>query len=304
LTLQGVRWQAAQRATDGRCLGVSQKKLTASVEDKRALLDLAHPDLSIRRQCALLGLNRASYYYQATSISPLNLDLLRRIDQQYMAPPFYGVPRMTAVLRAQGYAVNRKRVQRLMRQLGIQAVMLRKRPATSTSGHRIYPYLLRDRPIKAPNEVWCADITYVPMPLGFVYLVAIMDWFSRYIVAWEIATSLEGSFCCTALERALGHGRPTIFNTDQGSQFTAQAFTSRLETAGVQISMDGRGRVFDNIFIERFWRSVKYEHLYLHDYQTVPAVVAGVQDYMDFYNTRRLHQSLAYQTPAAVYGSG
>lgn len=158
--------------------------------------------------------------------------------------------------------------------------------------------------IDAPDQVWCADITYVPMPLGFVYLVAIMDWFSRYIVAWEVATSLEGSFCCAALDRALLRGKPTIFNTDQGSQFTAQAFTSRLETADVRISMDGRGRVFDNIFSERFWRSVKYEHLYLHDHQTVPAVVTGVCDYMNFYNTKRLHQSLAYRTPAAVYAAG
>lgn len=158
--------------------------------------------------------------------------------------------------------------------------------------------------IDAPDQVWCADITYVPMPLGFVYLVAIMDWFSRYIVAWEVATSLAGSFCCAALDRALLRGKPTIFNTDQGSQFTAQAFTSRLETADVRISMDGRGRVFDTIFSERFWRSVKYEHLYLHDHQTVPAVVTGVCDYMNFYNTKRLHQSLAYRTPAAVYAAG
>lgn len=277
--------------------------MTVSVEEKRALLEPDHPTISVRRQCALLGLNRASYYYQAQPIDPLNLDLLRRIDQQYMETPFYGVPRMTAVLRAQGYAVNRKRVRRLMRQLGIQAVMLRKRPVTSTPGHRVYPYLLRDAVIDAPDQVWCADITYVPMPLGFVYLVAIMDWFSRCIIAWEISTSLEGSFCCAALDRALLRGTPTIFNTDQGSQFTAQAFTSRLETAGVQISMDGRGRVFDNIFIERFWRSVKYEHLYLHDYQTVPAAVAGIRDYMHFYNTQRLHQSLDYRAPAAVYGA-
>ncbi len=277
--------------------------MTVSVEAKRSLLEPDHPELSIRRQCALLGLSRASYYYQAQPINPLNLDLLRRIDQQYMETPFYGVPRMTAVLRAQGYTVNRKRVRRLMRQLGIQAVMLRKRPATSTPGHRVYPYLLRDRVIDGPNQVWCADITYVPLPLGFVYLVAIMDWWSRFIIAWEISTSLEGSFCCAALDRALVRGTPTIFNTDQGSQFTAQAFTSRLETASVQISMDGRGRVFDNIFIERFWRSVKYEHLYLHDYQTVSAVVAGVRDYMHFYNTQRLHQSLDYRTPAAVYGA-
>jgi putative transposase len=277
--------------------------LTVSVEEQRALLEPDHPELRIRRQCALLGLNRASYYYQAQPSDPLNLELLRRSDQQYMATPFYGVPRMTAVLRAQGDAVNRKRVRRLMRQRVIPAVMLRKRPATSTPGHRVYPDLRREQVIDAPNQVWCADSTDVPMPLGFVYRVAIMDWFSRDIVAGEVSTSLEGSFCCAALDRALLRGTPTMFNTDQGSQCTAQAFTSRLETGGVQISMDGRGRVFDTIVSERFWRSVKYEHLDRHDSPTVPAVVAGVRGSMDGYNTPRLHQRLAYRTPAAVYGA-
>jgi putative transposase len=226
---------------------------------------------------------------------------MRKIDEQYLKTPFYGWPRMTAVLRTQGYAVNGKRVRRLMRQMGIQALMLRKRPTTSTPGHRIYPYLLRERVIDAPNVVWCADITYVPMPRGFLYLVAIMDWFSRYVLAWEVSNSLEGSFCGSALVRALQTGTPMIFNTDQGSQFTAQAFTTRLEAAGVQISMDGRGRVFDNIFIERLWRSVKYEHLYLYDYETVPAVISGLGHYFHFYNTERPHQSLDYRTPLQVH---
>jgi putative transposase len=229
---------------------------------------------------------------------------MRRIDEHYLQTPFYGWPRMTAVLRRQGYAVNGKRVRRLMQQMGLQALTLHKRPTTSTPGHRVYPYLLRDLVIERPNQVWCADITYVPMPRGFVYLVAIMDWFSRYVVAWELSNSLEGSFCRTALERALQNGTPTIFNTDQGSQFTAQGFTTMLERAGVQISMDGRGRVFDNIFIERLWRTVKYEHLYLYDYQTVSAVTQGLESFFQFYNTQRPHQSLNYRTPSEAHYTG
>jgi putative transposase len=248
----------------------------------------------------LLGLNRASYYYAAAPQDPLNLALMRRIDEQYLQTPFYGWPKMTVALRNQGYAVNGKRVRRLMRQMGLQAVTVRKRPATSMPGHRIYPYLLRHLAIERPNQVWCADITYVPMPLGFLYLVTIMDWFSRYVIAWELSNSLEGSFCRTALQHALNSGRPEIFNTDQGSQFTAHAFTTLLEAAGVQISMDGRGRVFDNIFIERLWRTVKYEYLYLYEHETVSAVAAGLEGYFQFYNTERPHQSLQYRTPAQV----
>ncbi len=226
---------------------------------------------------------------------------MRCIDGQYLETPFYGWPKMTAALRSQGYAVNGKRVRRLMRQMGLQAVTVRKRPATSTPGHRIYPYLLRDLTIDRPNQVWCADITYVPMPRGFLYLVAIMDWYSRYVVAWELSNSLDGSFCRTALQQALRHGTPLIFNTDQGSQFTAQRFTTLLEAAGVQISMDGRGRVFDNIFVERLWRTVKYEHLYLYAYETGSAVRHGLDGYFQFYNTARPHQSLDYRTPAEVH---
>lgn len=262
-----------------------------------------HPKLSVRRQCELLGLNRASYYYQPVPIDALTLELMRRIDQQYLKTPFYGWPRMTAALRTQGYAVNGKRVRRLMQQMGLQAVSVRKHKPTSTPGHHIYPYLLRDLAITAPDQVWCADITYVPMPHGFVYLVAIMDWFSRYVVSWEISNSLEGSFCCVALEKALQRARPAIFNTDQGSQFSAQRFTQTLEDAGVQISMDGRGRVFDNIFVERLWRSVKYEHLYLYEHESMKAVVTGLGQYFQFYNTERPHQSLGYRVPAQMYAA-
>jgi putative transposase len=229
---------------------------------------------------------------------------MRQIDAQYLRTPFYGWPKMTAALRQQGYVVNGKRVRRLMRQMGLQAITVRKRPTTSTPGHRIYPYLLRNTAVEQPNQVWCADITYVPMPRGFLYLVAIMDWFSRYVVAWALSNSLEGSFCRTALQQALSSGTPTIFNTDQGSQFTAQPFTTLLEAAGVQISMDGRGRVFDNIFIERLWRTVKYEHLYVYEHETVAAVRQGLDDYFHFYNMERPHQSLGYRTPAAVQYGG
>lgn len=226
---------------------------------------------------------------------------MRRIDRQYLETPFYGWPKMTAALRRQGYRVNGKRVRRLMRQMGLQAVQVRKRPATSTPGHRIYPYLLRNVAIERPNEVWCADITFVPMPLGFVYVVAIMDWFSRYVLAWARSNSLEGSFCRTAVQQALQDGTPRIFNTDQGSQFTARDFTVLLEGAGVRLSMDGRGRVFDNMFVERLWRTVKYEHVYLYDHQTVAAVAHGLDGYFRFYNTERPHQSLRYRTPAEVH---
>jgi putative transposase len=267
------------------------------------LIEPDHPDLSIRRQCALLGLNRAAYYYEPMSENPLNLELMRRIDAQYLKTPFYGWPKMTAALRNEGSQVNGKRVRRLMRQMGLQAITVRKRPATSTPGHRIYPYLLRDVVVERPNQVWCADITYVPMPRGFVYLVAVMDWFSRYVLAWELSNSLDGSFCQTTLQQALQRGTPLIFNTDQGSQFTAQGFTALLEAAEVQISMDGRRRVFDNIFVERLWRTVKYEHLYLYEYQTVAAVAQGLSSYFQFYNTERPHQSLGYRTPAQVHAA-
>jgi putative transposase len=226
---------------------------------------------------------------------------MRWIDEQYLKTPFYGWPRMTAALRRQGYQVNGKRVRRLMQRMGLQALQPRARPATRTPGHRVYPYLLRDVVIDRPNLVWCADITYVPLRPGFLYLVAVMDWYSRYVVAWQLSNTLDGSFCRVAVQQALTRGTPTIFNTDQGSQFTTQAFTSLLHAAGVQISMDGRGRVFDNIFVERLWRTVKYEHLYLYESETVPAVEAGLDHFFRFYNTERVHQSLAYRTPAEVH---
>jgi putative transposase len=266
------------------------------------MVEPQHPSLSLRRQCELLGLNRASYYWQSTGESPLNLALMRLIDQEYTRAPFYGYRKMTARLtRQHGYAVNPKRVARLMRKMGLQAIFPGPRTSIPHPQHKKYPYLLRNLRIERPNQVWAADITYVPMPHGFMYLVAVMDWFSRYVLAWQLSNTLDGTFCLEALRLALQTGQPEIFNTDQGVQFTAHAFTTQLETTGIQISMDGRGRVFDNIFVERLWRSVKYEDLYLKEYASVTALYHGLKAYFGLYNHDRPHQSLAYQTPADVH---
>ena len=275
-----------------------------SLEVKRTLIEPGHPDLSIRRQCALLGLNRAAYYYQPATESELNLTLMRLIDEQYLETPFYGYPKMTGHLRQLGYPVNRKRVARLMRLMAIQALVPRKRTSKPDAEHTIYPYLLRGVPVTHPNQVWCSDITYVPMQRGFMYLVAVMDWYSRYVLSWELSNTLDTTFCLAALEMALHGGQPEIFNTDQGAQFTSHAFTHRLEEQGVAISMDGRGRAFDNIFIERLWRSVKYEDIYLRAYETVPELEQGLERYFQLYNRQRPHQSLGNQTPAQVYHAG
>ena len=266
-------------------------------------METEHPWLSLRRQCELIGLNRSSYYYQPATESPLNLTLMRLIDEQYLRTPFYGYPKMTAYLRqVKEYQVNPKRVYRLMQLMGLRAVAPRPRTSRPHPEHKIYPYLLRGVDITRSNQVWSADITYVPMQRGFMYLVAILDWHSRYVLSWEVSNTLDSDFCLLALERALQHGQPEIFNTDQGAQFTARAFTTRLEQAKIKISMDGKGRVFDNIFIERLWRTVKYEHIYLSDYTTGLELVAGLANYFDFYNHERFHQSLDYRTPAQVYG--
>jgi len=229
---------------------------------------------------------------------------MRLIDEQYLRTPFYGYVKMTQYLRQEKqYQVNHKRVYRWMKQMGLRAVAPRPRTSQPAIGHKIYPYLLRGVEITQPNQVWSADITYVPMPRGFMYLVAILDWYSRYVLSWEISNTLDGTFCLIALERALQQGKPEIFNTDQGAQFTAHAFTARLELAQIKISMDGKGRVFDNIFIERLWRTVKYENIYLNEYDTGLELVAGLANYFDFYNHERFHQSLDYRTPAQVYGN-
>jgi putative transposase len=251
-----------------------------------------------------LGLPRSSWYYQRRPPTATTQALLDRLDAQYTRTPFYGTRRMTAWLRQEGYAVNRKRVRRLLHLLGLDTLYPKPHTSTPAPGHRLYPYLLRGLPITHADQVWSSDITYIRLRQGWVYLVAILDWYSRYVVAWELSNTLDGAFCLTALERALTKARPMIFTTDQGSQFTSLEFTGRLQAADVRISMDGRGRALDNIFVERLWRTVKYEEVYLKEYETVPVATCGLGDYFRFYNEERLHQALAYRTPAAVYHAG
>jgi putative transposase len=265
------------------------------------LIEVGHPQLSICRQCELLGLARSSFYYEPATESSENLKLMRLIDEQYTAQPACGSRRMTIWLQGSGYAVNRKRVQRLMRLMGLEAIYPKPKLSVAGRGHKIFPYLLRDVKIERVDQVWSTDITYVPMAAGFMYLAAIIDWYSRYVLAWRLSNTLDGSFCVEMLDEALGRGRPEVFNTDQGVQFTAEAFTSRLVSAGVAVSMDGKGRCLDNVFVERLWRTVKYEDLYLRCYSTVPELHGGLGRYFPFYNDERPHQSLDYQTPGEVY---
>jgi len=268
----------------------------------RTLIEVGHAELSVRRQCVLLGLPRSTLYYQPAVESAENLTLMRLIDEQYTAQPSYGSRRMTIWLRREhGHEVNRKRVQRLMGRMGLEAIYPKPRLSVPGRGHRVFPYLLRGVKIERCDQVWSADITYIPLPGGFMYLAAIIDWYSRYVLAWRLSNTLEGSFCVDLLDEALRRGRPEIFNTDQGVQFTAEAFTRRLQAAEVAVSMDGRGRCLDNVFVERLWRSVKYEDVYIRGYETVLELEQGLKRYFRFYNEARFHQSLAYQTPAAVY---
>ena len=265
------------------------------------MIEPAHPELSIVRQCELAGLPRSTWYYEPRVVTQENLDLMRLLDEQYTKTPFYGSRRMTAWLNGLNYDVNRKRVIRLMRLMGLEAIYPKPNLSKPAPGHKIFPYLLRNVTISRCDQVWSTDITYIRMRGGFVYLVAIIDWYSRYVLAWEVSNTLSMDFCIATLERSLRHGRPEIFNTDQGSQFTSDDFTGPLLAAGVNVSMDGRGRALDNIFVERLWRSVKYEEVYLKDYETVPGAIASLAAYFVFYNTERLHQSLGYKTPASVY---
>lgn len=267
---------------------------------KRQLIEPDHPELSIRRQCELVGLSRASYYYAPATETPLNLKLMRLLDEEYTAHPFYGRRRMTIYLRQQGYPVNEKRVRRLMQTMGLEAIYLQPHTTVVNQAHRLYPYLLRGVEIVQVNQVW-SSVTYVPLANGFMYLVAVIDWYSRYVLAWQLSNTLDTHFCVRALEQALRFGQPEIFNTDQGSQFTSSAFTSLLTGAGIRISMDGKGRALDNIFVERLWRTVKYENIYLKHYPTVPLLYSGLRDYFAFYNNERPHQSLRDRTPAAVF---
>jgi putative transposase len=269
----------------------------------RPLIEAGHAELSVRRQCELLGLSRSSLYYEPVPETAENLRLMRLIDQEYTAHPFLGSRRLTRWLMEQGEEVNRKRVQRLMRRMGLEAIYPKPKLSAAGRGHRIYPYLLRNVRIQRPDQVWSTDITYVPLACGFMYLAAIIDWFSRYVLAWRLSNTLDGSFCLEMLEEALSRGRPEVFNTDQGVQFTAAAWTSRLESAGVAVSMDGKGRCLDNVFVERLWRTVKYEDIYLWRYEAVPQLQQGLGRYFPYYNHKRPHQSLEYHTPAVVYGA-
>ena len=257
--------------------------------------------ISISRQCKLLGLSRASYYYRLERDDSYNLQLMNLLDEQFTRTPFYGVRRMTALLNRQGHLVNLKRIRRLMRVMGLEAIYPKPRLSISSQEHKRYPYLLRDLVIDRPDQVWCADITYIRMLYGFLYLVAIMDWFSRYVLAWEISTTLDTAFCVRALEKALVISKPDIFNTDQGVQFTSVEFIRYLQDTGIRVSMDCRGRVYDNIFVERLWRTVKYEEVYLHDYPMVLEARNGLTRYFLFYNRERLHSSLGNRTPHEVY---
>jgi putative transposase len=260
------------------------------------------PSLSVRRQCELLRISRSGLYYEPEPMSPDELALMRRIDELHLKHPYYGSRLLAVTLRNEGRDVNRKRVQRLMRLMGIESLAPKPKTSEPHPEHVKYPYLLRGLAISRVNQVWATDITYIPMKAGFVYLVAIMDWYSRRVLSWRLSNTLDTRFCVDALEEALQRfGQPEIFNTDQGAQFTAEEFTTSLRDRGIAISMDGRGRCLDNVFVERLWRSLKYEEVYLHAYDDVTEARAGIGRYLDFYNDERPHQSLGYQTPAAFY---
>jgi len=266
------------------------------------MIDPAHQNLSISRQCRLLNINRSTYYYKKRPIKPIDLKLMELIDKQYLKTPTWGSRSMRNHLRRLGYKVNRKRVQRLMRLMGLKAIYPKRRTSRPHPGHKVYPYLLRNLKINRSNQVWVADITYVPMSRGFMYLVAVMDWRSRKVLSWRVSNTLDADFCVEALEEAIDrYGAPEIFNTDQGAQFTSNAFTDVLKHHDIQISMDGKGRVQDNIFIERLWWTVKHHYLYLHAFDNGMQLRNGLSEWFRFYNQERFHQALDNLTPDEVY---
>jgi putative transposase len=273
-----------------------------SIERRRQMIDPDHPELSIVRQCELASISRSGFYYQPAGETPLNLELMRLIDRQFLETPWYGSRQMARHLRREGYPVGRKRIRRLMATMGLEPIYQRPRTTVPHPEHQIYPYLLREMVIERPNQVWCADITDIPMRRGFLYLVAVMDWASRKVLSWRVSNTMDADFCIEALEEALERfGKPEIFNTDQGSQFTSPRFTGVLREAGVRISMDGRGQWMDNVFIERLWRSLKYECIYLHAFETGSALRTGLRDWIGYYNARRPHSALAGRTPDETY---
>lgn len=276
--------------------------MVIGAEAKRALIEPGHDQLSIARQCQIVGLARSTYYAQpGCAACEEDLQLMRLLDEQYLKTPFYGARKMAVELRKLGHQVGRKRARRLMRIMGLVALGPWPRTSKPAPGHKIFPYLLRDVKIEQVDQVWSTDITYIPMRRGFVYLVAVMDWKSRYVLSWQLSVTMDTGFCLEALEMALADGKPEIFNTDQGAQFTSQAFTGRLIEAEIRISMDGRGRALDNVFIERLWRSLKYEEIYLNGYDDVRELHRALVRYFRFYNEERTHQALGYKTPSEIY---
>jgi putative transposase len=273
-----------------------------SRSDRLALVDHGDRVVPVVAQCRLLKVTRSCLYYRPAPVSADDLAVMGRMDELHLAWPFYGSRRMVAVLRREGWPVNRKRIKRLMRLMALEAIYRKPNTSRKHPDHKVYPYLLRGLVIDRPNQVWCADITYIPMAKGFVYLVAVMDWFSRRVLAWRVSITLETDFCVEALQEAMNrHGQPEIFNTDQGVQFTSAAFLGELETLGVRISMDGKGRFLDNIFIERLWRSLKYEEVFIKAYGSVPEARIGIGEWLTFYNDERPHQALDYRTPTTVF---
>ena len=275
-----------------------------SREERKAMIAPERPGLSLSRQCEILSISRSAFYYRPKGESPENLALMRRIDELFLRYPFYGSRQMVRQLRREGVAVGRHRIRRLMRLMGLEAIYRAAKTSAPHPEHRIYPYLLRNVAIDKPDQAWCADVTYIPVRRGFLYLVAVMDWATRHVLAWRLSNTMDAGFCVEALKEAMvKYGKPEIFNTDQGSQFTSAAFTGALNDAGVAISMDGRGRCLDNIFIERLWRSLKYEAVYLHDMTDGFAAERVIRNWLDFYNTERPHSALGGATPAEAYAS-
>ena len=272
-----------------------------SLNDRRACIDINNDQLSISCQCNLLGIAHSSQYYRPVAVNTETLALMNAIDRKYTELPFYGILKMTVAMNKQGFKVNHKKIARLMRLMGIHAIYAEPKLSIPGQNHIIYPYLLTNVSITSADHVWSTDITYIPMLKGFMYCVAVIDWYSRYVLAWNISNTQDADFCISVLNEALRFGTPRIFNTDQGSQFTSDLFTQRLLESNISISMDGRGRALDNVFIERLWRSLKYEDLYLHNYPDTPALRDGMTKYLEFYNHRRYHQALNYRTPADVY---
>lgn len=283
----------------------SKKNLKSlSLDQRRSLIREGDSDLSLRRQCHLVDLNRSSLYYRPVSVSAEEQVLMNRLDEIFTESPFYGSRRLRVTLREEGFEVGRDHVRTLMNKMGLEAIYPKRSLSQRDESHKIYPYLLSEMQITRPLQVWSADITYIRLVKGFMYLVAIIDWFSRYVLSWRLSNSLEADFCIEALQEALSFGRPDIFNTDQGGQFTSRDFTKILLDREVQISMDGCGRALDNVFVERLWRSVKYEDIYLKEYRAVPELKQGLGSYFQFYNHRRPHQSLEYRTPWDVHCGG